>query len=158
MGEGDAAIPLYVGIEPRFDAPRGWYEPGTVRKLTARRVHPLMAMMTIVSATSSDSENSARASSRSSLGIPARSTDRSKRRAQFAREQARLFPRGEVAAFVELVVVDELRVCPLRPAPRCLVLLAGEHAHGHGNGDALGVEETALVLPVQTRRRDARVR
>jgi hypothetical protein len=44
-------------------APRGWYVPGSVRKLTARRVHPLMAMMAIVSASSSVSENSARACS-----------------------------------------------------------------------------------------------
>jgi hypothetical protein len=58
-----------------------------------------------------------------------------------------------VAAPVDLVVVDEVRVGALRPALRRLVLLAGKDGHGHGDGDALGVEEATLVLPQY--RRDA---
>ena len=68
------------------------------------------------------------------------------------------FPGREVAALVELVVMDELGIRPLCPAPRGLILLARKDAHGHRDGDALGVEEAALVLPIETRRRDPRVR
>src|SRR5215472_1204459 len=78
------------------------------------------------------------------------------RRADLFGEQLRLFPGGEVAALVDLVVVDEVGVGPFGPAPRCLILLAGKDAHGHRDGDALGVEEAALVLPIETRRRDPR--
>src|SRR5215468_12754106 len=69
-----------------------------------------------------------------------------------------LFPGREVAALVDLVVVDEVGVGPLGPAPRRLILLAGKDAYGHRDGDALGVEEAALVFPIETRRRDPRVR
>ena len=61
-------------------------------------------------------------------------------------------------AFVDLVVVDELGIRPLCPTPRRLILLAGKDAHGHRDGDALGVEKAALVFPIETRRRDPRVR
>ena len=63
-----------------------------------------------------------------------------------------------MAAPVDLVEVDEVGVRLLGPAARRLILLAGKDAHGHGDGDALGVEEATLVLPVETRRRDPRVR
>src|SRR5262245_18083322 len=88
----------------------------------------------------------------------ARSAQRPERRAHLAREQLRQLPRREVPALADPVVVDELGVGPLRPAPRRPVLLAGEDAHGHRNGDALGVEESAPVLPVETGRGDPRVR
>src|SRR5499427_10723592 len=87
-----------------------------------------------------------------------RSAQCAERRADFFGEQLRLFPGGEVAALVDLVVVDEVGVGPFGPAPRRLILLAGKDAHGHRDGDALGVEEAALVLPIETRRRDPRVR
>ena len=73
-------------------------------------------------------------------------------------EEPGLLPGREVAALVELVVVDELGVCPLGPAPRRLILFAREYAHGNRDGDAFGIEKAAFVLPVETRRRDARVR
>ena len=63
-----------------------------------------------------------------------------------------------MAALIDLVVVDEVGVGPLGPAPRRLILLAGKHAHGHRDGDALGVEEATLVFPVETGRRDPSVR
>src|SRR5262249_20311020 len=72
-------------------------------------------------------------------------------------EQLRLFPGGEVAALLDLVEVDEVGVGVLRPASRSLVLLAREDADGDWMGDALHVEEAALVLPVQTRGRNSRV-
>src|SRR5262249_39235839 len=64
----------------------------------------------------------------------------------------------KVAALVHRVEVDEVGVRLLGPAPRRLVLLAGKDGHGDGDGDALGIEEAALVLPIETRRRDSRVR
>src|SRR4051794_8203640 len=78
--------------------------------------------------------------------------------AQLLGEELRLLPGGEVAALVDFVEVDEVGICPLGPAPRRLILLAGKDAHGNGDGDALGVEEAPLVFPVEARRRDAGVR
>jgi hypothetical protein len=63
-----------------------------------------------------------------------------------------------VAAFVDLVVMDELGIGTLGPAARGLVLLAGKDAHGHRNGDALGVEKATLIFPIETRCGDPRVR
>jgi hypothetical protein len=74
------------------------------------------------------------------------------------REQRRLLPCGEVAALVDLVVIDEVGIGPLRPTPRGLILLSGKDAQGHRDGDALRVEEAALMLPIETIRRDSRVR
>src|SRR5689334_5241925 len=48
---------------------------------------------------------------------------RAERRAKLRGEQLGLLPRREVAAFVEPVVVDQLGVGPLRPAPRRRVAL-----------------------------------
>ncbi len=49
-------------------------------------------------------------------------------RAQLHREELRLLPRREVPAFVDLIVVDEFGIRPFGPAPRSLVLLAGNFA------------------------------
>src|SRR5215218_6919181 len=80
------------------------------------------------------------------------------RRTDFLREQLRLLPGGEVSAPVDLVEVDEVGVRQLRPATRCLVLLARKDRDGNWDFDALCVEEPAPVLPVEARRRDAGVR
>src|SRR5688572_27242560 len=92
----------------------------------------------------------------------ARRSDRfaewSEPRAYLCREQQRLFPRREVTASVELVVVDQVGIRLLRPTARGFILLAGKNAHGHRNRDALGVEKASLVFPIETRRRDPRVR
>ena len=69
-----------------------------------------------------------------------------------------MFPRREVAALVDLVVIDEPGIGPLSPAPRGLILLARKDAHGHRNGDALGVEKATLVFPIETRCGHTRVR
>ena len=63
-----------------------------------------------------------------------------------------------MAAFVELVVVDELGIRPLRPAPRGLIELVGKDAHGNRDGDVLGAKKRELVLPVEAGRGDRRVR
>ena len=60
-------------------------------------------------------------------------------------------------ALVDLVVVDELGIGALGPTPRGLILLARKDTHRDRDGDALGVEESALVFPIETRRRDPRV-
>src|SRR4051812_8295936 len=83
---------------------------------------------------------------------------RSEAGAELRGEQVRLLPGGEVTALFDLVEVDELGIRPLGPAARRLVLLAGEHGDRDRDVHALGVEEPALVFPVQTRRRDAAVR
>jgi hypothetical protein len=76
----------------------------------------------------------------------------------FVRKELRLFRGREVAALGEPVVANEIRVDPLRPAPRCRVDVIREDAHGHRDGDVLRGEESELVLPIETRRRDSRIR
>jgi hypothetical protein len=63
-----------------------------------------------------------------------------------------------VAALVDFVEVDEAGVGLLGPASRRLVLLAGENGDRDGDRDTLGVEEAALVFPVEARGRDPGVR
>src|SRR3954470_4600868 len=80
---------------------------------------------------------------------------RSERRPHLLAEQLWLLPRREVAAAVDLVEVEQVvRVGPLGPAARRLVQLIREDGDGERDGDRLGVEEVALVLPVVARRRD----
>src|SRR5215510_3875239 len=86
------------------------------------------------------------------------SAQRLERRPEFLSENLRLLPRGEVAPFVDLVVVVEVGIGLLRPAPRGLILLSRKDGYGHRNLDASGVEEAALVFPIETGRRDPRVR
>ena len=63
-----------------------------------------------------------------------------------------------MTTLVDLVEVDQVGVGLLGPAPRGLVLLARKDGYGNWDGDALGVEEAALVFPVETRRGNTRVR
>src|SRR5207245_5053853 len=85
--------------------------------------------------------------------ISLESAQRLERGTHFLAEYPRLFPGSEVAASVELVVMDEVvGIRALCPAPRCLIQLVGKNADGKRNGDVLGVEEVRLVLPVETSR------
>src|SRR5688572_27843737 len=52
-------------------------------------------------------------------------------------EELRLFPRGEMPTLVQLVEVNELRVCLFRPTARRHVELVRKHADGHLDRDAL---------------------
>src|SRR5262245_24204727 len=66
-------------------------------------------------------------------------------------------------ASVELVVVDESRKCPLRPASGRWIQVVREDADGRRDGDALDTEKGELLLPVdtlpvETRRGNRRVR
>src|SRR3954464_15142080 len=78
--------------------------------------------------------------------------------AQLGGVQLRLLPGGEVPAALDLVVVDEVGVCLLAPAARRVDDVVGEDAHGHGNGDVPDGGPAGLVLPVDARRGDPRVR
>jgi hypothetical protein len=86
------------------------------------------------------------------------SAERPEGRPQFVSENRRLLPSGEVSTLVGSVVINELGVGPLGPAPRGLILLAGKDGHRHRNGDTLGVEEATLIFPIEARRRDTRIR
>src|SRR5918992_4286942 len=79
-------------------------------------------------------------------------------RSDLVAEQLRLLPSREVPALVDPVEVDEIGVGLLRPTPRHLIELIGKAAHRDRDGDALRTEEGELVLPIQTPRRDPRVR
>src|SRR5262245_33358009 len=81
-----------------------------------------------------------------------RSADRLERRPQLPSENHRLLPGGKVTALFGVMVVDEVGVGLLGPAPRRLILLARENADRHRDLDALRVEEAALIFPVKPRR------
>src|SRR5215203_5159874 len=93
-----------------------------------------------------------------SFELAKRSSHRAERCPELLREQLGLLPGGEVAAFLHLVEVDEVRIRLLGPAAWRLILLARKDAHCHRDGDTLGVEEAASVFPVEPRRRDSRIR
>src|SRR5262245_14209659 len=63
-----------------------------------------------------------------------------------------------MASFVDSVVVDQFRIRSLRPTPRRLILLAGEHGDGDRYLDAFDAEEPALVFPVESRRGHSGIR
>src|SRR5437660_4425911 len=86
------------------------------------------------------------------------SAKRSERCAQLVHEELGLLPSREMAALVEPVVVNELRISPLCPAPRGGIDLVREGAHGDRDLDAPRIEEASardlLGVPVEARRRD----
>ena len=63
-----------------------------------------------------------------------------------------------MAAFVGPVVIHEVVVSPLGPAPRGLVALAGKGTHGSRDRDVGVVVKAQLIFPVQASRRDRRIR
>src|SRR6185369_12598220 len=79
-------------------------------------------------------------------------TQRLERRAHLAGEQLRLLPGGEVTAFRQLVVVNELRIGPLSPSPRYRVDLVRIDADCDRDANALRRNEALLVLPIEARR------
>ena len=88
------------------------------------------------------------------LNLPQRSEPRS----DLLTKEFRLFPGRKVAAFLHLVVMDQLGKRPLRPAPRGWIEFVREDAHGNRDGDAFGVEIPEFVLPIETGARKRRVR
>src|SRR4030095_9577863 len=85
-------------------------------------------------------------------------TQRFERGTKFSDEKLRLFPRREVTAFIELVVIDKLGISPLCPTPRGLIDLVRKGAHRDRDDDVFRCKEGELVFPINTRRRDRRVR
>src|ERR1700729_3254085 len=83
---------------------------------------------------------------------------RLERRANVFAEELRLFPGGKVAADVVLLVIDEFGIGFLRPAPRCRIDLARVPAHADRARAALDVEVAALIIRIESRRRNGRVR
>ena len=79
-------------------------------------------------------------------------------RSEFSTEEFRLFPVREVVALVELVVMDELGIGPLRPTSRSLIELVREHAHGHRDGDVLWGKIVERIFPIETGPGHRRVR
>ena len=73
-------------------------------------------------------------------------------------EQLRLFPGGEMAAFVDLVEIDELVIGPLGPTPRRLIVLAGKDAHRSRDRDVGGVVKVDVTFPIEASRGNRRVR
>src|ERR1700730_5676552 len=64
---------------------------------------------------------------------------RAEPRTNLFREELRLLPGREVPASVNLVVVDQVGVRAVYPAPRSLVQLLREHGHSGRDRHALGV-------------------
>src|SRR5262249_55420674 len=77
--------------------------------------------------------------------------------AKLSDENLGLLPGSEMPALRDLVVVDELRICLLRPAPRRVHDLVGEHADRGGNRDVLGREVAVRALVIEAGRRYARI-
>jgi hypothetical protein len=86
-----------------------------------------------------------------SVAVSDRIAEGPKARANLLDKQLRLFPGREVSALVELVVVDQLGIRLLHPAPRRLLELIREGARRHRDLHALRREEAELVFPVEPR-------
>jgi len=54
--------------------------------------------------------------------------------------------------------MDEFGIRPVCPATRGFIELVRKDTHRNRNGDALGSEEGQLTFPIETSRRDSRVR
>src|SRR6266849_5604974 len=81
----------------------------------------------------------------------------SERHANLFREELRLFPRREVSAFRESVVVNQFGIGFLCPAPRGCIDLIGKYAHGSRDRDTFQGEKGKLAFPIETSRRDRRI-
>src|SRR5499425_3646534 len=73
-------------------------------------------------------------------------------RANLFREDLGLFPGREMAALVDLVVMDELGIRLLRPTARQRIELVRENAHGNRDRHPPDAEEPLPVLPVEAAR------
>src|SRR2546430_4367896 len=69
----------------------------------------------------------------------------------FFREGLRLFPGRKVTALIELVVMNELGIGALRPAPRSLVEFFGKRADGDRNSNMLRCKKRKLAFPIKAR-------
>src|SRR5262249_58942170 len=86
------------------------------------------------------------------------STPRTETCTKVVHNRPRLLPRGEVSPFRVPLIVDQLGVGLFDPTPRGRTYFIREHTHDRGDGDAFRFKEGELVLPIETRRRNTRVR
>src|ERR1700686_4962352 len=71
--------------------------------------------------------------------------------AQLTNQEFRLFPRSEVPAFGQLIIIDEFGIRLLRPAPWGWIEFVREDAHSGRDRDAFdGEERRPFVLPIET--------
>src|SRR5579862_8291217 len=83
---------------------------------------------------------------------------RSETRADLFRKELRLFPRREVAALGQLVVMDQFGIRPLRPTARAQIDLVRKGAYGNRDRNAFNTEVPEFVFPVEAGSGDPRVR
>ena len=86
------------------------------------------------------------------------SAQRSERGAQLIDKELRLFPRRKVPTFFKLVVMNEFGERPHSPTPGSCIDLVRKDTYGNWDGDVPDVKEGPLVFPIETSRRDRRVR
>src|SRR6202023_537029 len=79
-------------------------------------------------------------------------------RAHLFGKELRLFPRSKVSTFVELLVVDQFGIRPLRPTARAQIDLVRKGAYGNRDGNALDTEIREFAFPVEAGSGNRRVR
>src|ERR1700726_220944 len=94
-----------------------------------------------------------------SVAASTRIAERAKAGSKLFNKQSWLFPGREVTALAELVIVDQLGIGALGPAPRSRIEFVREDAHGDRDGDAFRIEVPfAPILPIETSARKRCVR
>src|SRR5260370_19815080 len=83
---------------------------------------------------------------------------RSHPRGHFFSKGLGLSPSRKVPAFVELVVVDQFGIRPLRPTARAQIDLVRKGAYGNGDGNAFDTEIREFAFPVEACSGNRRVR
>src|SRR5262249_14523074 len=79
-------------------------------------------------------------------------------RTELGREQLRLLPGCEVAALGDPVVINELRIRSLSPAPRRLIQFVRKRGNCSWDLDVFWRKEREFAFPIQASRRNRRVR
>src|SRR6266849_8406100 len=85
-------------------------------------------------------------------------TQRPERRSHLRAEELRLFPRREVTALVELVVINELGIRLLCPTPWSCIDLVWKYTHGSRDRHTFRSEKGQLAFPIETSGRNRRIR
>jgi hypothetical protein len=90
------------------------------------------------------------------MGLCGRGPEQSKTRSQFFGEQRGLFKGGEMAAPVQLVPVNELRITSFRPASWCLIDLMWKDAATYWQLHHAAICIEIFIFVVDSRRRGGR--
>src|ERR1700730_15654491 len=86
------------------------------------------------------------------------SSQRSEGSSDLLTKKFRFFPGREVTALWESVVVDQFGIGFLCPGLRGCIDLIGKNAHGSRDRDTFRSEQAKLAFPIETSRRDRRIR